>query len=61
MVEWHIPGVASQSNQFNWVEYYCAGNWDCPYCNGNHNAEGCPRVEEIEYYPNGAIKRVKLR
>ena len=36
----------------------------CPWCGGAHEAEHpgeCPRVEAVEYYPNGAIKRVELR
>lgn len=33
----------------------------CPYCSGNHHKEQCHRVEEIEYYRNGRIKRVKLK
>lgn len=33
----------------------------CPYCNGNHHVEKCPRVGEIEYYKNGKVKRVKMR
>ena len=32
----------------------------CPYCAAQH-AGTCPRVEEMEYYPDGALKRVKLR
>lgn len=33
----------------------------CPYCGHSHRVEQCPRVEEIEYYRNGAIRRVMLR
>ena len=32
----------------------------CPYCAFLHEG-ACPRVEEMEYYPDGALKRVKLR
>ncbi len=32
----------------------------CFYCGLVHNTV-CPRIEEIEYYPNGTTKRVKLR
>ncbi len=32
----------------------------CPYCGASH-AGACTRVEEVEYYPDGALKRVKLR
>ena len=32
----------------------------CPYCGGYHMGM-CPMIEEIEYYPNGMVKRVKLR
>ena len=33
----------------------------CRYCDGTHHTEKCPRVEEIEYYPDGSVKWVKLR
>ena len=33
----------------------------CPYCGHSHRVEQCPRVEEIEYYRSGVIRRVKLR
>lgn len=33
----------------------------CKFCEqANHAPEVCPRVREIEYYQNGAIKRVAL-
>lgn len=32
----------------------------CSYCGYIHFGF-CPRIEEIEYYPNGTIKRVRLR
>jgi len=32
----------------------------CPYCGGYHTGT-CPMIEEIEYYPNGTVKKVKLR
>jgi len=32
----------------------------CSYC-GSYHMGVCPRIEEIEYYPNGSVKRVKLR
>ena len=32
----------------------------CRYCGLTH-ATACPRIEEIEYFQNGAVKRVKLR
>ena len=31
----------------------------CPYCGGNHMA--CPLVKSLEYYPDGAIKRVEFK
>lgn len=34
---------------------------NCPYCGAYWHSAICPRVEEIEYYPDGLIKRVKLR
>ena len=34
----------------------------CPYCGYIHvGGEVCPRIEEIEYYKNGQVKRIKLR
>jgi hypothetical protein len=32
----------------------------CRYCGAWHTGT-CPRIEEIDYYPDGSIKRVKLR
>ena len=32
----------------------------CSYC-GYYHEGTCPRVEELEYYPDGALKRVRLR
>ena len=32
----------------------------CAYCGGYHLTT-CPRIEEITYHPNGAVKSVKLR
>ena len=32
----------------------------CPYCGAYHEGM-CPRVEELEYYPDGTLKRVRLR
>lgn len=32
----------------------------CKYCNAYHTGV-CPRIEEIEYHPNGSVKRVRLR
>lgn len=32
----------------------------CSYCGCCHEGT-CPRVEEFEYYPNGTLKRVRLR
>ena len=32
----------------------------CPVCGAYHPGM-CPRVERIEYHPNGKIKRMKLR
>jgi len=32
----------------------------CRYCGGYH-AGTCLMIEEIEYYPDGSVKRVKLR
>ena len=33
----------------------------CQYCGGSHHPQQCPRVEEIEYYRSGAMRRVTLR
>jgi hypothetical protein len=33
----------------------------CPYCSESHNVEKCPRVQSIEYNPDGTIKKVELR
>jgi hypothetical protein len=37
----------------------------CPYCSGPWSfvAHGgpCPRVEAVEYWPNGSVKKVTLR
>jgi hypothetical protein len=33
----------------------------CPYCAGQHDHLECGRVESIEYYESGAVKRIKLR
>jgi hypothetical protein len=32
----------------------------CAYC-GLHHDTVCPRIQEIEYHPNGTLKRVVLR
>lgn len=32
----------------------------CPYCGFSHQGV-CPRVEEMEYHPDGTLKRVKFR
>lgn len=32
----------------------------CPHCGGNEHSDGtCRRIDAIEYYPDGAIKRVE--
>ena len=59
MAEWNLPGVGSQTNVFDWHDFYLVIL--CPYCDGQHFAEKCPRIKEIEYYPDGKIKRVKLQ
>lgn len=35
----------------------------CPYCGATttHGPERCRRVKEIEYFPNGHIKRIVKR
>ena len=35
----------------------------CCYCGfqNAHMGYTCPRIEEIEYHPDGTVKRVKLR
>lgn len=34
----------------------------CPYCGPYTHHQGiCPKVEEIEYHPNGTIKKVKFK
>lgn len=34
----------------------------CRYCGKWHTGNGmCPQVKEIEYHPNGTVKRVVLR
>ena len=37
---------------------YCAPI--CRYCGQSHDEEKCPRVKEIEYRKNGAIKWVRF-
>jgi hypothetical protein len=32
----------------------------CPYC-GDRHAGVCPRVAEIEYFPDGGVKRVVFK
>jgi hypothetical protein len=59
MIERNIPGTSGQTAVFDWTQYYHV--IICVYCDGEHHPQKCPRVEEIEYYPNQAIKRVKLR
>lgn len=59
MIGWNIPGTEGQIPVFDLEQCYYV--IICPYCDGGHHPEKCPRIEEIEYYPNRAIKRVKLR
>lgn len=33
----------------------------CTWCGGYHYNSACPRLEEIEYHPDGTIKRLRLR
>lgn len=33
----------------------------CPYCSGSHPVEQCPRVQSVEYNPDGSVKKVELR
>ena len=35
-------------------------NVGCSYCGYIHNGT-CPRIEEIEYYPDGIVKKVKFK
>ena len=36
----------------------------CPYCSGGGmwvvHGGACPKITEIEYYPDGSVKRVRL-
>ena len=32
----------------------------CRYCGACHVEVMCPRIAEIEYHPNGTVKRVRL-
>lgn len=32
----------------------------CAYCGAGHSTI-CPRIKEIEYHPNGSVKRVALK
>lgn len=32
----------------------------CAYCGNWHPEIACPRIAEIEYHPNGSVKRVRL-
>jgi hypothetical protein len=32
----------------------------CHYCNAYHTGV-CPRIESIEYHPNGAVAKIVLR
>ena len=58
MIDWY--GITSTGyDPHNPYDYYCV--YLCPYCGGNHRQEQCARIEEIEYYQNGQIKRVKLK
>ena len=57
-VEWDISKAEGQTAIFSGNQYYVVLCW---YCDGTHHPEQCPRVEEIEYYPDHSIKRVKLR
>ena len=40
----------------NWPQ---TGVGACGWCSNNHTGQ-CPRVQEIEYHPNGTVKRVVL-
>lgn len=33
----------------------------CEYCGGPHETLTCYRIESIEYFPNGRVKKVVLR
>ena len=38
-------------------------NSNCPYCGFNHEVYDktlCPRISEIEYHPDGTVKKVIL-
>lgn len=33
----------------------------CPYCGTHWHSGMCPRIQSIEYHPNGAVKKITLR
>ena len=33
----------------------------CPWCAERHVIQACPKVQEIEFYPTGQVKRVVFR
>ena len=55
---WDISKAEGQTAIFQRDQYYVVL---CSYCGDTHHPEQCSRVEEIEYYSDGSIKRVKLR
>jgi hypothetical protein len=32
----------------------------CPHCGATHTTT-CPKIKAIDYYPNGAVKRVEFK
>ena len=56
---WYIGGTGTGVGDDSGATYVQV---ICPYCGASHQMAGvCPRVEEMEYYPDGAVKRVKFR
>ena len=57
--------------EYTYIHYFTPGATEtdgnnffgkCPYCGYYHDLDKiCPYIEEIEYYPNGQVKRVKMR
>ena len=53
--------MGTKTTTINWPDTtYVQIEPSCPYCAAYHEGV-CPLVEELEYYPDGALKRVKLR
>ncbi len=45
-----LDSVGNYENQVHW----------CKYC-GKYHCSTCPRIESIEYYPNGTVKKIVFK